>query len=404
MPVVYTVAPVFTFNYPSTLQYCAGTPVKLNVQGSSQYHYQWYRNDTLLTDTTSILAVSQAGSYKAGVSSCAGSWVSSKTVQVNLVDLGVPKISTDKPAYCTGDIATLSVNFLPDTLYTINWYKDGQLLPSNTNQNSISTNIAGNYTVSVSENAINTDGSRCSETSSAQALVFTSPPTVTVREIIETTLCAGQTVQLVASFNNGSPVWSTGETSGSINVTQPGIYKVTVTSSAGCQADTSITVSFLPDPILNLRDTSLCSSKKQVITLTAPPGFTSYDWNNGASTLQTFEVTEPQTVSLAVTDSSGCQAKQEIKVADQCGNIYIPNTFTPNADGINDTWVIEGLDATATVKVFNRWGKQIYQSVGYSTPWNGEYGGQKLPAGVYYYIVTAKNNTQKLSGWVTIVY
>jgi len=47
---------------------------------------------------------------------------------------------------------------------------------------------------------------------------------------------------------------------------------------------------------------------------------------------------------------------------------------------------------------------QVFNGIGYGTPWNGEYKGQKLPAGAYYYIVTAKNNTQKFSGSLTIVY
>ena len=109
-------------------------------------------------------------------------------------------------------------------------------------------------------------------------------------------------------------------------------------------------------------------------------------------------------MSLTVTDANGCQATQQIKVSERCADVYIPNTFTPNGDGINDTWVIEGLDETATVKLFTRWGAEVYQSIGYSTPWNGEYGGKKLASGVYYYIVTAKNGTQKFSGALTIIY
>jgi len=84
--------------------------------------------------------------------------------------------------------------------------------------------------------------------------------------------------------------------------------------------------------------------------------------------------------------------------------VYRVNTFTPNADGINDNGTVEGLDETATVKVFTRWGAQVYQSVGYSSPWNGEYNGRKLPQGVYYYIITAKNNSQRFNGSLTIIY
>jgi gliding motility-associated-like protein len=80
------------------------------------------------------------------------------------------------------------------------------------------------------------------------------------------------------------------------------------------------------------------------------------------------------------------------------------NTFTPNADGVNDTWIIEGLDNSATVKVYNRLGSLILNSRGYTEPWDGTYKGSKLPAGTYYYIINAKAGTQVLSGWVYIIY
>jgi gliding motility-associated-like protein len=154
-----------------------------------------------------------------------------------------------------------------------------------------------------------------------------------------------------------------------------------------------------------VNDTSICTYKKQVVTLTAPPGFSQYAWN-GQTGGETYDVSSPQTVSLTVTDINGCQATQEIKVTEECANVYIPNAFTPNGDGINDTWVIEGLDGdpTASVKVFTRYGSLVFESKGYGTPWNGEYQAKKLPAGVYYYIITAKNGSQKFSGSLTVIY
>ena len=82
------------------------------------------------------------------------------------------------------------------------------------------------------------------------------------------------------------------------------------------------------------------------------------------------------------------------------------NTFTPNGDGINDTWVISGLenDASALIKVFNRFGTIVYQSKGYNVPWNGTSNGKKIPSGVYYYVISAKDGKQVLSGSLTIIY
>lgn len=84
--------------------------------------------------------------------------------------------------------------------------------------------------------------------------------------------------------------------------------------------------------------------------------------------------------------------------------LTIPNTFTPNGDGINDIWDIQGLDETALIKIFNRYGTMLYQSKGYVIPWSGTYKGKRLPTGTYYYIITTKNNTQTFSGAVTIIY
>ena len=400
----FTPAPVFTFNYPGQIQYCTGSPLTLTAAGSSAYQYRWYKDEVLNNVTTASLAITQNGEYKVEVSSCAGSWVPSKEVEVNFVQLPAPVITADKPAYCIGDNATLALTTLPDPSYTINWYRDGTLLPGFTNQTSITTNVAGSYTTEIVNNTANTDGTTCSQNSAAQAISFNPPPIVSIKQTVNTTLCAGQTVSLSAVFTGGSVKWSTGETTDQITIIQSGHYSLTATSQAGCQADAGIDVNFLPDPIFSLKDTSICTFKKQIITLTAPPGFAAYNWNNGESSNPSFQVTQPQTVSLTVTDANGCQATQQVRVADQCPTVFIPNTFTPNGDGVNDTWVIEGLDETGTVKVFTRWGAEVYQSIGYSTPWSGEYAGKKLAPGVYYYIVTAKNDSQKFSGSLTIIY
>ena len=404
LPLSFTPGPVFLFNYPDQLQVCTGTPVRLSAIGSGNYRYRWYENDMLITDTISAFDVTKDGKYKIEVSSCAGSWVPSKEVQVKFITMPVPVVGTDKIAYCNGDNAVLSLpgSSYPD--FTIQWYKDNVPVSGSTGQSSITTNQPGSYTVSLVNNSANTDGTFCMQTSTAVPVIFNPPPTVTIKQTVNTSLCAGQTVSLDAVYTGGSVKWSTGETTDQISVTQSGHYTATVTSAAGCEADAGIDVTFLPDPVFSVKDTSICTFKRQAVILTAPPGFVGYSWNNGAATSQTYQVTQPQTVSLTVTDANGCQATQQIKIADECPVVYIPNTFTPNGDGINDTWVIGGLDETSTVKVFTRWGGEVYQNVGYSSPWNGEHAGKKLAPGVYYYLVTAKNGTQKFSGSLTIIY
>ena len=403
--IAFTPAPVFAFNYPNELSYCAGTPVTLTATGSAAYQYRWYKDGTLTGDVTPSLSITQTGKYKVEVSSCDGSWVPSKEIQVDLIDIPVLVITTDKPAYCIGDNATLSIAIPVDPGYTINWYRDNVLLNADVNQTSVNTNITGYYSVTVTNNQPNTDGSTCSQTSNSQSLIFNPPPTASIQKIIKTTLCDGQTVDLKVTYNTGTVKWSTGLTTDQVSVNRSGTYKATVTSAAGCITEASVDVEFFPNPILNIPNIAVCVPSHKTVTLTAPAGLASYTWN-GQTGNNTYLVDHPQTLTLRVTDANGCQATQDIQVADECPEIRIPNAFTPNGDGINDTWTIIGLeyDPTALIRVFTRYGQQVYQSKGYGTPWNGEYRGKKLPVGAYYYIINTKNGSQTYSGEVTIIY
>ncbi|OCX53755.1 hypothetical protein BEL04_05565 [Mucilaginibacter sp. PPCGB 2223] len=83
----------------------------------------------------------------------------------------------------------------------------------------------------------------------------------------------------------------------------------------------------------------------------------------------------------------------------------VPNAFTPNGDGVNDTWNIQYLDSYpgCTIDVFNRNGEKVFSSTGYPTPWDGTYNGVMLPVGAYYYIIDPKHGRSKISGVVTII-
>ena len=111
------------------------------------------------------------------------------------------------------------------------------------------------------------------------------------------------------------------------------------------------------------------------------------------------------TYTLTVTTSGGCTATASTQVKVLTKIIVIHNTFTPNADGKNDTWVIDDLDnyPLCTVDIFTRYGQKIFHSNGYATPWDGSFNNKALPFGVYYYVINLKNDTPILAGYVTIV-
>lgn len=77
--------------------------------------------------------------------------------------------------------------------------------------------------------------------------------------------------------------------------------------------------------------------------------------------------------------------------------IRVPTGFSPNGDGVNDTWEIPGIEAfpNAVIEVFNGWGGMVHRSVGVYLPWNGQRSGQDLPTAVYYFVIDLKTEGQQ---------
>jgi gliding motility-associated-like protein len=106
--------------------------------------------------------------------------------------------------------------------------------------------------------------------------------------------------------------------------------------------------------------------------------------------------------------SLGCPVSDSIQlIVARVLNIY--NSFSPNGDGVNDTWVINHAfeyGDRINVKVFNRWGEPIFESKGYggSNEWDGNRNGKMIPVGSYYYIITINDGKSKpYTGTVTIL-
>ena len=106
--------------------------------------------------------------------------------------------------------------------------------------------------------------------------------------------------------------------------------------------------------------------------------------------------------------AGGCAGSDEVTVTVR-PPIRIPNAFTPNSDGRDDTWQIEFIEQFPdnTVTVFNRWGNRIFSVDNYSraNEWRGDINGQPAPVGTYYYVVVTKGPLGKsYSGSVTVLY
>lgn len=139
-------------------------------------------------------------------------------------------------------------------------------------------------------------------------------------------------------------------------------------------------------------------------------GGVTYSWSpaaglnnpNIANPVATPDVTT--TYTLTVVTAGGCTFTDEITVT-VLPFVDVPNTFTPNRDGINDTWEIANIEKypNCQVQVFNQWGNMVFSSIGYGEKWNGLFKGQELPLATYYYIIHLDKTEKPLSGSITIV-
>jgi gliding motility-associated-like protein len=110
------------------------------------------------------------------------------------------------------------------------------------------------------------------------------------------------------------------------------------------------------------------------------------------------------TYLLTVTSNKGCSDTSSVFIR-VLKDPPVPNIFSPNGDGIHDTWIIPYLDSYpgCTVEVVNRYGYIVFRSVGYATPWDGKINGKDAPIGTYYFVIDPKNGRKKKAGYVDII-
>lgn len=175
-------------------------------------------------------------------------------------------------------------------------------------------------------------------------------------------------------------------------------YVLLATSSVAiCFDDDTVLVVVNPLPDVNAGPTqtvSLYSSANLGGTPTSISG-TSFTWSpvtgldnpNAANPITSTTVNTQYTVF--VMDANGCVTSSTVDIFIY-PDVIIPNGFSPNSDGRNDTWIIDNIQqfTECTVEVYNRWGELLFQSApGYPKPWDGIYHGKPLPVGTYYYII-----------------
>ena len=243
------------------------------------------------------------------------------------------------------------------------------------------------------------------------------------------TLCSGSSVQLTATgaeryswspatgLNNpviSSPLASPGATT---------VYKVTGSDTKGCFSSTaSIPVKVYPVPVVTAGlDVTLNVGKSTDIMPKISGDVTAILWSPSSGIIArnypgiTVKPTETTEYTILVKNDGGCFASDKVSVYVTCenGNVFVPNTFSPNGDGVNDIFYPRG-NGVINVKnltVFNRWGEIVFQKANFnannsSVGWDGTYKGKKLAPDVFVYaleVVCTNNQSLVFKGNVALI-
>ena len=156
----------------------------------------------------------------------------------------------------------------------------------------------------------------------------------------------------------------------------------------------------LESPEVNLGNDTVISPGT-TITLDAGGDSSTYVWSTGETT-RTIDVDGPGSYGIIVTNQYNCTVEDEILITSDIG---IPNFFTPNNDGYNDTWEIQYLwnAPDATIQVFDRFGNLIISYNAGDGSWDGNKDGEPMPDDTYWYVIKVNSETKPLKGSVTIV-
>jgi gliding motility-associated-like protein len=244
------------------------------------------------------------------------------------------------------------------------------------------------------------------------------------------TLCIGQSVQLHATGGDAYQwIPAVGLSNSAIanpvaNPSATTTYTLVATDNKNCFTDTGkLMVSVFPMPIFNIIDTNitLIAGYSKPIRTTGSEDIVRWEWSPSTG-LDCSNCAEPVTqpgsnmvYTARAYTNAGCMASDHVTVNVFCtgSNVFIPNTFSPNGNGMNERFYPRGIGLfdIPLFQVFNRYGLVVFEKHGMtpnaaSDGWDGTYKGQPAPTGVYVYVmeVTCINNTVfKFKGNVTLI-
>jgi gliding motility-associated-like protein len=271
----------------------------------------------------------------------------------------------------------------------------------------VQPNISGKYFVQVKTNG------GCSVIDSTIIVVHNTPAVNAGNDIL---LCTGQS-KIINATGTGTIKWTPAAGLNNTTIIKPAVnvaatttYTLTVTDQFGCSDSDNVVVTVIRSPEANAgADKEIFEGDTVQLHGTTGGDSTSFIWSP-PSNINDVNVLDPIVSPvrdinyiLTVNSKTGCGSASDAAFVKVYGKLKIPNVFSPNDDGINDTWIIDGILTypEARISIFNRYGKKVFEGNS-ETPWNGKFNNEQLMPGVYYYVIDTRK-TKMLTGWLLLL-
>jgi gliding motility-associated-like protein len=246
-------------------------------------------------------------------------------------------------------------------------------------------------------------------------LEIEEPDSIVIEYTFSIVSCSdGADASITVAVTGGTPAynfdWSNGATTQNLNNIPADVYELNLTDANGCEDSIKVEI-VQPEPIEVTFETTIVSCKDQfdgtaLASATGGNGGYQYYWDNGTSVAFNEQLTSDWHY-VEVVDILGCDKADSVFVdANPIGCIDPVNTFSPNDDNYNDTWVIDNVSLYPNIKmhIYNKWGNLIFKEENGYTPWDGKFNGKVLPAGVYFFILElGDDENEVLKGNITLI-
>ncbi|MCT4580141.1 MAG: gliding motility-associated C-terminal domain-containing protein [Flavobacteriales bacterium] len=209
-------------------------------------------------------------------------------------------------------------------------------------------------------------------------------------------LCGGVPIQVLEAITPGGTWQGVGvdAVTGAFDaaIAGQGVHEIVYTTNGVCNASDTINIEVYPELVVVAKDDTVCFGDVDGEVSVEANGVApySYEWSTGETSSVLSEVGEG-VYTVTVQDANNCVVDVEASVhlTESCDyHLFLPNVFSPNNDGDNDVFYVRGKGfESLKFVVFDRWGNKMFESTDKEIGWDGAFGGELVPSGVYVYYV-----------------